>query len=458
MIMSCLSKVEMSGLPFLLTYVAKEVIAMTQEIINMSKKELDRLALIHRLMDKKIKQKDAAGILSLSVRQLRRLIKKVNKEGDKAIIHGNRGRPSNRKYSNNFKNEVIKTIKGKYLDFGPTLAAEKLEEINNIKISKETARKWMIEAGIWIPRKLRNEDNNHTWRKRKECFGEMVQTDGSVGDWFEGRGPRAVMMGYIDDATGIPFARFYASEDTRAAMDSFRKYIEVFGIPQSLYFDRNSIYKTTRKANLDEELRGKGPQTQFDKVLEILNVGPIFAYSPQAKGRIERLFETFKDRLVKEMRLAGVSNIKEGNEFLKDYLPEYSKRFSVNPVNSKNLHREVPQDMDLNWVFAFREKRTVTQDFTIRWRNRFFLLEKQSVAIKNKKVTILENLHDELRIWFKDGFLEFKEITKHSLKKLREESKRSKTSVKDTPKQPWKPESNHPWRWKNKALFQELRS
>lgn len=347
---------------------------MEKEIIKMSKKEVKRLKVIHRVMDKRLKQKDAAKALSITTRQVRNIIHKIKTYGDEAIIHGNRGRSSNRKYSDKIKDKVTNIIRDKYWDFGPTLASEKLEEINDIEISKETVRKWMIEAGIWIPRKIRKEDDKHTWRKRKECFGEMVQTDGSVGDWFEGRGPKAVMMAYIDDATGIPFARFYPSEDTRAAMDSFRQYIEEFGIPQSLYFDKNSIYKTTRKANLDEELRSKGPQTQFEKIMEILNVEPIFAHTPQAKGRIERLFETFKDRLIKEMRLAEISNIKEGNKFLKDYLPKYSEKFSVSPANSKNLHREIPADMDLHWVFAFREKRVVTQDFTIQWNNRVFLL------------------------------------------------------------------------------------
>ena len=320
----------------------------------------------------------------------------------------------------------------------------------------------MIEAGIWIPRKKRNKDDNHTWRKRKECFGEMVQTDGSVGDWFEDRGDRAVLMAYIDDATGIVFARFYPSENTPAAMDSFRKYIEKFGIPQSLYFDKNSIYITTRKANIDEapywhsELRGKEPQTQFGKIMEILNVEPIPAHSPQAKGRVERLFETFKDRLVKEMRLKEVSSIKEGNVFLESYLPRYNKKFSVEPVNSKNLHREVPKNMNLNWIFAFREKRMVTQDFTLQWKNRVFLLKKQSIAIKKRRVTVLQNLNNEVRIWFNGRFLAFKEITKNTLKQLREKSKKTNKAVDEKPKQPWKPGADHPWRKQNRVLFQEL--
>ncbi len=407
-------------------------------------------------MDKKLKQKDAATKLSLSVRHIRRLTEKIIKYGDSAITHGNRGRPSNRKYPDEFKNRVTAIVKKNYRDFGPTLAAEKLEERDGIELSRETLRSWMIEKDIWIPRKIRDKDDDYTWRKRKDCFGEMIQTDGSIGDWFENRGPRAVMMAYIDDATGKPFARFYPSEDTRAAMDSFRQYIEQYGIPQSLYFDRSSIYKTSRQPNLDEELKSEMPKTQFEKVLEILSVEPIFAYSPQAKGRIERLFETFKDRLVKEMRLDGISNIKDGNEFLKTYLPKYCERFAVPPANSKNLHREAPAKMDLNWVFAFREKRVVADDFTIRWRNRFFLLEKQSIAIKKRRVKVLENLNDEVKIQFNGRFIEFKEITKHSLNILRTKRKETNTPIEEKPKQPWKPAHDHPWRKQNRALFKDL--
>lgn len=301
---------------------------MRQEIIRMSKKEIKKLKVVQRVMDKQLKQKDAAGILSLTTRQVRNIIHDIKTYGDETIIHGNRGRPSNRKYPDEFKEKILKIIrKKKFRDCGPQFTSEKLEKLHKITISRETLRHWMIETGLWIPRKMRNKDDNYTWRKRKDCFGEMIQTDGSIGNWFEERGPRAVLMAYIDDATGIPFARFYPAEDTRAAMDSFRKYIEKYGIPQSLYFDKNSIYKTTRKANLDEELRGKEPQTQFEKAIEILNVEPIYALSAEAKGRVERLFRTFKDRLVKEMRFADVSNIEEGNSFLKDYLPNTVKDF-----------------------------------------------------------------------------------------------------------------------------------
>lgn len=263
----------------------------------MMEKEIERLKVIHKVIDKRIKQKDAAKILSLSTRQVRRIQKKVKEKGDTAVVHSNRGRPSSRKFPEEFKNEVIDIVKKRYYDFGPKFASEKLLENESKKVSKETLRKWVIEEGIWIPRKLRKKTDVHPWQKRKDCFGEMLLTNTSIHDWLEGRGPKMVLLAYIDDATSNAFARFYPQETTYAAMHSFRLYIEKYGIPQSVYFDRNSIYKTTREPNLDEELRREMPKTQFEKVLNILNVEPILAYSPEAKGRIERLFRTFQDRL-----------------------------------------------------------------------------------------------------------------------------------------------------------------
>lgn len=429
---------------------------MKKETIRLSTKELTRIKVIHSAIDKRMSQKEAAEQISISSRHLRRLVKKILVGGDAAIAHGNRGRHSNRRYSDEFKDRVISIVRKKYNDFGPTLASEKLESLDKIRVSRETLRKWMTEAGIWRPKNKRKVDDDYSWRERKACYGEMLQTDGSVGNWFENRGPRAVMMAYIDDATGIPFARFYPAEDTRAAMDSFKKYIELNGIPKSLYFDRNSIYKVTRNPSQEEELKGKSPETQFEKVMGILDVEPIFAFSPQAKGRVERLFATFKDRLVKEMRLAGVCCIDEGNEFLKTYLPEYGQRFGVEAKSPENLHREVPGDMDMLWIFSFRETRVVTNDFTIRWKNRFFLLRKHSIAIKKQRVTVLENLRGEIRIWFNGRFLDFREITRDALLTKRKERKEEKILENIGPKKKWKPASDHPWRKQNRALFKEL--
>lgn len=427
---------------------------MRKDIIKMSKKELNRLAMIHQVLDKRIKQKAAAELLNLCVRQVGRIVKRVRKQGDASIVHGNRGKESNRKFPEKFKEDVLKIVKKKYPDFGPTFAAEKLEEINNKKLSRETLRCWMIEEHIWTPRKLKDKGNVHLWRERKECFGEMVLTDGSIHDWLEGRGPKMVLMAYIDDATGKPFGRFYPAEDVTAAMDSFKRYIKKYGIPESIYFDRNSIYKTTRQPNLDEELKGERPKTQFEKVLLILDVKPIRAYSPQAKGRIERLFKTFQDRLIKELRLANICNIEDANKFLKTYLPKYISRFSVPARNSKNLHNKIPKNLDLNWVFAFRDDRTISNDFTVRWNNRFLLLTNPSLSLKRKKVMVIENLKGQIRICIKNKILEFKEITEKTLEQIRKTTKLMKATAKKTKaKKPYKPAENHPWRMQNRALF-----
>lgn len=422
---------------------------MEKEFIKMSKRELDRLEVIHKVIDKRMRQKKAAELLSLSCRQVRTIVRKVKRHGDAAIMHGNRGKPSPRKYSDDFRKKIIAIVNFKYNDFGPTLASEKLDEINGIEINRETLRGWMIEEHIWIPRKYKETAQGHSWRKRKDCFGEMVLLDGSIHDWLEGRGPKMTMMAYIDDASNIVFGKFYPAETTESAMRSFQKYIKKYGIPLKIYFDRHSIYKTTRQPNLDESLKGKTPQTQFEKVLEILNIEPIHAYSPEAKGRVENLFGTLQDRLIKEMRLANICTIEDANKFLKTYLPKYNTRFSIIPANPKNLHREIPKDLDLNWVFAVRDERTILNDFTVQWNNRGFLLENHSMILKRKHVVLMENLKGQIRIWFNGRTLDFKEITKDTLKQRRKQMRILLASAKQLTKkkrQPRKPAADHPWR------------
>ena len=432
---------------------------MEKEFIKMRKQELDRLEVIHKVIEKRLKQKKAARVLSLSVRQVRRLKKKVKLYGDIAIVHGNRGKPSPRKYSDEFSEKVITIINHKYNDFGPTLAAEKLDTINKIKVNRETLRGWMIEEHIWIPRKYKDAGEGHSWRKRKDCFGEMVLLDGSIHDWLEGRGPKMTIMAYIDDSSNIVFGEFYPAETTESAMRSFKNYIKKYGIPLKIYFDRHSIYKTTRQPNLDESLKGKKAKTQFEKVLEILNVEPIHAYSAEAKGRIERLFETLQDRLIKEMRLANVCTLEAANKFLKTYWPKHNAAFSVIPANPKNLHRAIPEDLDLDWVFAVRDERTILNGFTVEWKNRVFLLENHSMVLKRKRVIVMENLKGQTKIWFNDKILDFKEITKDTLKHRRKQMRILLASAKRLTKKkrkPYKPAPDHPWRHMpfGKALYQ----
>jgi len=422
---------------------------MEKGFIRMSKRELNRLEVIHKVINKRMKQKNAGELLSLSCRQVRTIVRKIKRHGDIAIVHGGRGKPSPRKFSDKFRKEVITIVKQKYNDFGPTLTSEKLAEINKIEVNRETLRNWMIEESIWIPRKYKENAQGHSWRKRKDCFGEMILLDGSIHDWLEGRGPKMTMMAYIDDASNIVFGKFYPGETTESAMRSFQKYIKKYGIPLKIYFDRHSIYRTTRHPNLDESLKGKMPQTQFEKVLEILNVEPIHAYSPQAKGRVENLFGTLQDRLIKEMRLANVCTLEEANKFLKIYWPKYNAAFSIIPANPKNLHRAIPKDLDLNWTFAVRDERTILNDFTVQWNNRVFLLENHSMVLKRKRVIVMENLKSQIRIWFNNRALDFKEITKDTLKHRRKQMRILLASAKQVTRKkrkPYKPAPDHPWR------------
>jgi len=295
-----------------------------EDMIMARQGELKRLHVIQKVLEKVVKQVEAAEILSLSARQIRRIVKRIRIEGERGILHKSRGRPSNRQIPRKIRDKVIQFYRRQYKDFGPTLATEKLLERNGIGISDETLRKWLMETGDW--KKVRRGRRHRQWRERKHHCGEMVQMDGSHHDWFEGRGPRSVLMGYIDDATGRVFGRFYDYEGTIPAMESFRGYIQKYGLPMSVYLDKHTTYKSTGKPTIQDELKNTQPLSEFERALKELGVEVIHANSPQAKGRIERLFGTLQDRLVKEMRLRGIRTIEEANGFWEDYLPWYNRR------------------------------------------------------------------------------------------------------------------------------------
>ena len=275
-----------------------------KDMIIMSRRETKRLHIIHQALDRRITQKTAAELVGLSSRQLRRMLKRVREEGDDGISHRSRGKASNRRVPKKVKDTALKLYREKYSDFGPTFACEKLLDVHKIKLSDETLRLWLNQENL--PYEKRKGRKHRQWRERKHHFGEMVQMDGSHHDWFEDRGPKCVFMGYIDDATGTVYGRFYDYEGTMPAMDSFRRYIKRYGMPQSVYLDKHTTYKSTAKQTIEDELEDIKPMSQFERSLAELEVTVIHANSPQAKGRIERLFRTFQDRLVKEMRQPGL--------------------------------------------------------------------------------------------------------------------------------------------------------
>jgi transposase len=280
----------------------------------MSEKERRRMGVLSRVKAGLMTLKSAALLLCLSYRQVKRIWKRYRDQGDAGLVHRGRGRISNRRKDAALRQKALELCRTRYAGFGPTLAAEHLAADDQVAVDHETLRRWMLKEGLWEPRKSRAK--HRAWRERRGKLGELVQMDGSEHDWFEGRGARAVLMVMIDDATNRTYARFYPAEDTAAAFDVFGRYARREGLPQSLYVDRDSIYRTERQARIDEELRDEGALTQFKRAMKQLGVELILANSPQAKGRVERRHGVFQDRLIKEMRLRGIQTIRQANDYL----------------------------------------------------------------------------------------------------------------------------------------------
>lgn len=417
---------------------------MRKDVIAMSRKELRRLPIIHKVMERRLAQINAAQMLDLSDRQIRRIVNKIKTGGDAAIVHGNRGKESPFKFTEQHIGKIMGIVEKRYYDFGPTFAAEKLFECEKIRISKEKLRQLMISHDTAYPRK-KKKGKIHQWRERKHCRGEMIQMDGSDHDWLEGRGPRLVLMGYIDDASGRIFGRFYEYEGTFSAMESFRKYISIYGIPFSFYVDRHSAYKTTRQPNLDEDLQGEFAKTQFARSLGELDIKIIFARSPQAKGRIERLFETLQDRLVKELRLANVSTLPHANAFLETYLPKYNARFEVKSFKKINLHRPVPKHLNLNEIFCIKESRFISNDYSFRWKNRHFIIPKPSLTMKKQRICVMESFNDIISAKLNGKPLDIIEVTQKDILAIERVQKATRRFLKSK-KVCYRPSINHPWR------------
>jgi transposase len=406
-----------------------------KDIIMATQGELKVLHVIRKAIDKVITQKEASETMDLSERQIRRKVKRIREEGDKGIIHKLRDRLSNRATPDKIRSKVLTLFKDKYPDFGPTLASEKLFERDKIRVNDETLRLWLIEGNI--PYKKRKKRPHRQWRERKSYCGQMVQMDGSEHDWLEGRGPYCIFMGYIDDATGNPFGRFYEYEGTVPAMDSFKRYIKKHGIPLSVYLDKHTTYKSTGKPSIEDELNNIAPLSQFERALKELGVGVIHANSPQAKGRVERLFETFQDRLIKELRLEGAKTIDEANKVLELFLPSYAKRFCVKALYSDDLHRAIPKGIDLDRILCVMTERALRNDFTVAYNSKLYQIEDN---VRADKVMVEERIDGSMFITHKDKVLKFKEITNRPKK---EEPR--KTHVFKLHKI-YVPPEDHPWR------------
>jgi hypothetical protein len=409
---------------------------MKQDIITMTAREAERLTIINNLIAKKLNGADAAKQLRLSVRQTKRLKAKVKKCGIRGIIHKLRGRESNNKTEEKLLKKVKNIIEKKYFDFGPTLAAEKLMEVHKINLGVTTVRNLMIREELFQSRKKKQKPTHRSWRERKECYGEMEQFDGGYHKWFEDRNEEVCLLASIDDATGkITKLKFTPNESVIEVFGFWKDYLKAKNKPVAIYLDKFSTYKVNHKNAADNhELL-----TQFQRACHDLNINLITAHSPQAKGRVERLFETLEDRLVKELRLRHISDAETANSFLKE---EYIQDFK--PAKDTNLHRPLTQhdQNNLDKIFSIQSIRQVKNDFTIQFKNNWYQLDEiQPVTVYQKdSVLIEERLDNSIHLSKKEKCLNFKKLPRRP-----EKTKINLVAV--TPrKSDWIPPANHPWR------------
>jgi len=411
---------------------------MNKETITMTKKEAERLLVVNNLIEGNINGTDASKQLNLSLRQAKRLKAKVIKLGPKGIIHGNRGRTGNRKLNDVFINKIKSLLNQKYSYFTPTMAFEHLRDEDKILTNKETVRRLMIDLGLWIIKK-RKVSEYRCQRERKDNFGEMEQFDGSYEHWLYGVDEEQCLLASIDDATGrITGAKFEKSEGIIPVFSFWKRYIEEHGKPIAIYLDKFATYKVNHKNAEDN----KELLTQFEKALRELDILPITANSPQAKGRIERLWKTLQTRLIKEMRYRKIKTVEEANNFLKDeFVPWFNKKFGVVPKCKADLHRI--NNSNLEEVFSIKKERTIGNDYVVRYENNYYQLEQEQplTVLKRSKVTVETRISGEVKIKQRGKYLNFFTLPGKPKREIE-----IMVPALTRKKSDWKPPANHPWK------------
>jgi len=365
-------------------------------LVTLSQKELHRLEAIQKIRDRRLSVVKAAELLHLSRSQVHRLLQAYDQDGAGGLASKKRDRPSNRRHDEDFRNTALDLVRDRYRDFGPTLAREKLLEWHQIAVSIETLRKWMTEAGIWTSRRERKKQL-HQPRGRRDCLGELVQIDGSHHWWFENRGPKCALLVYIDDATGkLLHLRFAGSENTFDYLIATKAYLQEWGKPISFYSDKHGVFRTTHGSEKD---RTTG-LTQFGRALYELNIDIICANTPQAKGRVERANQTLQDRLVKELRLRGISTIEAANAYAAEFAADFNARFGKEPRNPKDMHRLLAEHENLDGAMCRKEFRTLSQALTLRYDKVLFILDPSAFAkrLAGKKVVVCDYPDGRLEI------------------------------------------------------------
>jgi len=375
---------------------------------EMSKKELDRIGILKKVIDREWTQKKASEVLKISLRQTKRLCKRYKSEGAEGLMHQSRGKPSNRRMNEKTKAEVIKTMtKEEFNGFGPTLLQETLEEEKGIKVSREWLRRQMITNGIWQFKKVKKA-NIHPRRKRRSRKGELIQRDGSYEDWFENRGERCCLLVMIDDATSeIMAMRFVPHETTQDYLNLMRHYIERYKRPLALYSDRHSVFKVSKGEAQKSEVR----HSQFERAMKELGIEMIHARSPQAKGRVERANGTLQDRLIKKMRRKEIATIQEGNEFLEEYRKEHNLKFAKLAQSTEDAHAEILSSMNLDKILVIKDKRKISKNLEVHYQNKVYQLKSKNNTrrMQGKEVTVIEGVNGEVTFEYQG-----KEI-KHSI-------------------------------------------
>jgi transposase len=418
------------------------------DILQMSRQELSRLEVIQQVVKKQIKQRRAAELLDVSVRQIKRLKRAYRREGAKGLISKKRGRASNHQLDSMLHAKATDLLLKRYADFGPTLAHEKLTLVHNLTVSVETVRRWMIQEGLWHSKRAK-KPVIHPLRERRARLGELVQIDGSPFDWFEGRAPACTLLVFIDDATGrLMELCFTESETTFSYFEATEHYVLHHRKPLAFYSDKLSVFRV----NLPNDLSGQGT-TQFTRAMNELDIDVICANTPQAKGRVEKANQTLQDRLVKEMRLKGIASWAEGNAYAPKFITDFNARFAVEPRDPEDAHRPLrPQD-DLARILTVQELRVLSKNLTLNYHQVIYqiLTSRPTYALRNARVVVRENRDGEIAIEYKGKPLPYtthprptrqREITSSKqlnlvLDKVEQPSRERKTYV---------PPPDHPWR------------
>ena len=435
---------------------------MQSGLLTMSIQEIERITIIKQISEKQLKQCAGAKLLTLTTRQVRRLIKAYRCGGSAAIISKHRGRKSNNQHSAPIKEKIKKLIQLYYSDFGPTFAAEKLRECHQLVVNKETLRQWMMEWELWKV-KRQKKIKLHQSRERRMCFGELVQIDGSSHDWFEGRAEKCCLLVFIDDATSqVLHLRFEPAETTAGYFHAIHAYLKQHGKPVAFYSDKHSIFRINAPNAVEEA------QTQFERAMETLGIEIICANSPQAKGRVERVNQTLQDRLVKELRLMGINTIETANAFLPKFIVDLNQRFAVEPTSQINAHRECDlSDEELNSILSFHYTRKLSKNLELSYENTIYQIKTtgKGYALRHANVTVQEHLNGQITLSYKGRQLEY--TTYHKKKKTAEiiSEKQLNQKIDTVIKKNLKikcfikraPKINHPWRRSFKKMIEPVR-